>query len=148
MRIYVAASSAELHRARTTMRAVVELGHALAHDWVALVDEFGANPKAAARERQGWANGCLSAVRSSDLLWVLSPADGQSLGVGAELGYAYARGIPIIASGPGTELTVFTSLARAFATDVMALEWIASKGQWRGRPPGQWPPPHPLPPSP
>lgn len=115
------------------MRAVTQLGHHLAHDWVAIVDEHGANPKADRTQRRAWVDECFERVLVSDLVWWLSPAIG-STGAGAELGFAYRAGIPLIASGPCTSHTIMTSVARAFPTDRAALEWIASKAPWRGTP--------------
>lgn len=43
MKIYVAASSRDLNRARTVMRALEAAGHTIALDWTLTMDEAAAN---------------------------------------------------------------------------------------------------------
>jgi hypothetical protein len=130
MRIYVAASSKELDRAKWAINELRALGHTVTHDWPAEVEKVGsANPTdATIDEAASWSIEDLDGVDDAEVLWLLVPeADG--FGAGVELGYAIclrdrtfdAPPIHIVCSGPYLR-SIFTSLADAlYMTDMDAL---------------------------
>jgi nucleoside 2-deoxyribosyltransferase len=121
-KVYVAASSNQLERAKQTMAVLEERGYTVTHDWVTEVEVVGeANPVGASMTaRANWAKADLSGVAAADVMLLLMPAEG-GFGAAVELGYALALGIPVVASGC-TERTIFTALARCFDRDDLALE--------------------------
>lgn len=115
LRVYVAASSRELERAKWAMAQIRAMGHEISHDWVRCVEEEGeANPSAATLDQcEKWAWDDLEGVENADVIWLLMP-DAGGFGAGVELGYAIGmdREIRIVASGP-TRCSIFTALADA-----------------------------------
>lgn len=112
LRVYVAASSKELERAKWAMAQVRALGHDITHDWVRCVEQEGeANPAAATLSQcQKWAWDDLEGVSNADVVWVLMP-DQDGFGAGVELGYALSNPyMRIICSGP-TRRSIFSALA-------------------------------------
>ena len=124
-RVYVAASSKELERAENAIQALLDLGHSVAHDWPAMIRRVGsANPADASPELNAqWANEDLAELESSEVLWLLMPAEG-GFGAAVELGFALGKeDMHIVVSGPAVRRSIFTSLACAeYATDAEALE--------------------------
>lgn len=137
-RIYVAASSAELERARRAMDLVVAEGWELANDWVSTIQAVGeANPADASdEERSGWAVAAIEAVRKSDALWFLVPQVGHGRGAYVELGCAATLWIPIVVSGPGRAQSIFTAYGVPAATDDDAMStlrgWLGRANESRG----------------
>lgn len=130
MRIYVAASSNELARAKAAMNALRELGHTITHDWVTEVERVGsANPvDATLDEAAMWADEDLQGVEAAEVVWLLAP-ERDGFGAGVELGYAIALGmwdmdkqdLRIVCSGP-YQRSIFTSMADAlYMSDADAL---------------------------
>lgn len=126
MRIYVAGSSKERERARRAMRAVREMGHAVSHDWLSVIERAGAANEGLSIEAQlRVAAGDLAAVDQSHLLWLLAP-ETESRGAWVEYGYALALGVQCIVSGPESGRSIFSRLAVAvLPSDDEAAEWIA-----------------------
>jgi nucleoside 2-deoxyribosyltransferase len=111
VRVYVAGSSEQLDRVEAAMSALEERGHSIAHDWVTPVRTVGeANPPyGSLYARLKWARDDLAGVDSAQVLWVLMPSK-EGFGAGVELGYAIARGIPIVCSGSCSK-SIFTAFA-------------------------------------
>lgn len=122
MKVYVAASSGQLDRATAAMNALEERGHTVTHDWVTEVRLVGeANPLDASQlEQLRWARADLAGVLDADIFWLLMPSSG-GFGAAVELGYAIAKGIPIIVSGGVPSRSIFTS----FATDCLDRDDLA-----------------------
>jgi hypothetical protein len=114
MRIYVAASSKELGRAKWAMDAVRKLGHDITHDWVQCVEEEGeANPASASyTQRANWAEDDLCGVQEADVLWLLMP-ESEGFGAAVELGYALSKPYKRVVVSGCHERTIFTALANA-----------------------------------
>ncbi len=118
MKIYVAASSKELERAKAAMAAVEALGHTISHDWVKCVEEEGeANPVSATHtQRANWAEDDLAGVQEADVLWLLMPED-AGFGAGVEFGYALSKPWKRIVVSGAFERSIFPALANACYTD-------------------------------
>jgi nucleoside 2-deoxyribosyltransferase len=123
MRVYVAASSAELERAAQAMDLVEGAGHELTHDWVSVVIERGdANPVDAPEgQRMAWAEADLEGVEEADVVWLLMPNTG-GLGAFWECGYAHALGKRIVISGAvdRQRRTIFAAGHAGYETDAIA----------------------------
>lgn len=135
MRVYVAASSAELSRAKEAMRQLRAAGHQVTQDWVAEIEAVGAaNPTGAAKsKRVKWSASCLYGVEQADAIWLLMP-ETEGFGAAVELGYAIGerrfrmwededgdRKLRIVVSGPSHERSIFTAMADvAYPTDAAA----------------------------
>lgn len=118
LRVYVAASSNELARAKWAIKELRELGHVVTHDWPAEVESVGsANPPDAREtDRVIWADGDLVGIEEADVFWLLMP-EAEGFGAGVELGYALAMGHfvggpspRVVCSGPVAR-SIFTALA-------------------------------------
>jgi hypothetical protein len=130
VRIYVAASSEELNRAKGVMERLERLGHTVTKDWVIEVEQVGtANPRdATADQRAAWAQEDLDGVAQADLVWLLMPT-GHSVGAFWEAGYAQAMHKRLIVSGDH-QRSIFPATAhRCFDTDEEALKYIGN--YWR-----------------
>ncbi len=123
-RVYVAASSKELGRAKAAMALLREYGHEVTHDWVAEVEEVGsANPEhATVADKCRWAKADLDGVRAADLIWLLMPDQG-GLGAYWEAGYAQALGKGLIVSGKHRR-SIFTVYAGCFDSDLEAFDEV------------------------
>jgi hypothetical protein len=140
LRCYVAASSAEIPRARAMEQALREAGIEVVSRWIESVEAVGeANPRLATRvQRAEWAWLCLSAIESADVTWLLAPEPGgHSDGAFCELGYTHAKSIEdasghdyprwLICSGD-TKRSIFCALAdHEFDTDAEALAWLVER---------------------
>lgn len=135
MRIYVAASSNELLRAKRVMKLLREAGHFVTHDWPAEVEAVGAaNPAGASfDDRSHWAHADLRGIDDSEVFWLLMPDRDPSFGAGVEFGWAMGErrlriweedpgkeDLRIVVSGPH-ERSIFPALAdAAYETDEQA----------------------------
>jgi nucleoside 2-deoxyribosyltransferase len=102
-KVYVAGSSKELARAQAVMAKLEEHDIHVMSTWPKVIGKVGAaNPADATIEQlTKWTLRDLAEVEESDILALLLPAmDVPTVGAWVELGYAYARNKPIIASGP------------------------------------------------
>jgi nucleoside 2-deoxyribosyltransferase len=122
VRIYVAASSDQLERAKAAIEALQANGHVVTHDWTIAVEEHGtANPRdATVEQRAAWATDDLTGVHDADILWLLMPGQG-GFGAAVELGYALAHGRPIVVSGGDPMRSIFTAFATVYDRDDQAL---------------------------
>lgn len=124
---YVAASSAEIDRARHVMQALRMHGVRVVSTWIDAIAEDGrANeglPEATRRER---ARQCLEEVASVDVFLILVPSEPSGIGSGVELGSAltlndWHNEPRLIASGR-TERTIFAALCdEEYASDAEAI---------------------------
>lgn len=135
MKIYVAASSQEIERARQVTQWLHEFSTRLepgeelilTHDWVQIIDERGdANPvDAGFTERYQYAMADLVGVRNADVLWLLLPdAEKHSVGCYWEAGYADALGKDIIISGGEPLRSIFTTRGKYHDRDFAAFEAV------------------------
>ncbi len=112
-RVYVCGASYEAERARAVIDSLREFGAEVSHDWTTHVIDaraHGGDAKLNALDRWRATVDDLAGVdRAHAILWLV-PERG-STGSGFEVGYAFARGIPIIASGPHVLATIFSSAA-------------------------------------
>lgn len=126
MRIYVAASSAEVERVRWAMDAVRALGCEV-YDW-----RVGHRPTEdlTREERRAAAYADLAEIRRPTVLWCLAPSGRSDARV--ELGYALAMTVmgerphEVIVSGQLRSRGIFASLAREYDSDAEALAEIAA----------------------
>jgi hypothetical protein len=121
-KVYVAASSAQMDRAKDAMAKLRTAGHTVVHDWPTIIEDRGtANPvDATTDERWDWAIDDLAGVKAADVLWLLMPAT-EGFGAAVELGYALAHGIPVICSGVYAR-SIFTAMAVCYDRDDQAFE--------------------------
>jgi hypothetical protein len=115
VRVYVAASSSQIDRAKDAMRTLAEAGHEVTSDWTRMIEDRGeANPADASfEERRDWAAEDVRGVAVCDVLWLLMPSDRPSFGAGVEFGFALGDGaIRTVVSGL-CEASIFTALADA-----------------------------------
>lgn len=122
LKVYVAASSKQLDRAKAAMQLLRLAGHSIAHDWVTEVEAVGsANPPDATNdERWDWAIDDLAGVKAADVVWFLVP-DTEGAGAFVELGYALAIEKPVICSGL-YQRSIFTAMAVCYDRDDQAFE--------------------------
>ena len=122
---YVAASSAEMDRARAAMDALRSTGVRVTSTWIEAIEAAGEpNEGLSADTRKVAAETCLQQVAAADVLLLLVPPGPSGIGCGVELGCALALGKRIIASGR-TERTIFGALCDAeYASDVEAIAAI------------------------
>jgi hypothetical protein len=90
MKVYVAASSQEMPRARAVITAIREAGHEITHDWVEVIEGVGsANPEnASVEECRKWAQEDFDGVYHADVVVFLAPNKGTAQGAFTEFGYA------------------------------------------------------------
>lgn len=133
-RIYVAASSMEIERAKRCIAWAIEDGHVVTHDWPSVIEAHGeANPTG-----EGWdlsrrrdvARSNVDGVWSANVLWMLAP-ETPTVGAWVELGVAIAVkksfDIDIIVSGPAyATASIFAGYADAiFETDLAARKHLS-----------------------
>lgn len=127
LKLYIAASSAEMDRARAAINAATYSGFEVVSTWLDVVANVGdANPQTATRdERHRWASQDLGEVDSCDALWFLVPSESVATrGAWGELGFAYATGKAIVCSGTNTTQSIFTALGEEFESDLAALQYL------------------------
>lgn len=91
MKVYIAASSADLERVDRCAAAASAAGIQIVSMWPITVRTVGhANPREASRaDRQKWSLNCLADIQSCDAIWLLAPPpDKPTRGAWLELGYA------------------------------------------------------------
>jgi len=116
VRVYLAASSAELERYRAMLEALRSDGHDV-WDWSA---EHRPTAEMSAEDREIAACACLREMEAADAVVVLAPAVRSDALV--EMGYALAYEMPLIVAGPLAQRGIFASFADAETeSDVEAL---------------------------
>lgn len=126
LRVYLAASTAELHRARAAVEALGAAGIDVRASWLENVERVGvANPTdVPALQRRIWSDTCLDELDDCDLLWFLVPPSfTPTRGAWVEAGYAHALGKRLVFSGT-TRQSIFCALGTEFALDSDALAAI------------------------
>lgn len=135
LRIYIAASSAEMDRVHRAASAARAVGIEVVSTWPVVVANTpgGANPRDASHEdRAQWSGTDLAEVESANALWFLVP-NAQTRGAWVEVGYALHAGKTVVCSGD-TKQSVFCALADEFDTDEQALAYLAAMQRaWSGQ---------------
>jgi hypothetical protein len=119
MKIYLAASSAEIERARTWHARLTIAGINVVSTWISVIDKVGAtNPTdATVEQRREWSALDLDEVRSADVLWFLVPPRAvPTRGAWIEVGTAYNANKLLVFSGE-TSQSIFCALGMECATD-------------------------------
>jgi hypothetical protein len=119
IRIYVCGASYEAERSARAIAALRERGAMVTHDWttsaIAMRPHGGdSGLDAVLRWRATLED--LAAVDAAHVVLWLVPERG-STGAGFEAGYAFARGVTVIAAGPHTTATIFSAVATTTALD-------------------------------
>lgn len=101
MKIYIAGSSKEIHRAERFIALARENGHTITEDWAAGMRAAGPESALERSRLTEAAAADLRGIRDADVMWLLiPPVNAPSTGCWGELTYAMALGTPIIASRP------------------------------------------------
>jgi hypothetical protein len=87
-RVYVAAASAEIDRARHFMQTLRCAGIRVTSSWVESIDEIGQANHLPADLSLHAARTCLAEIIEADVLILLVPPPGHGYGSGVELGFA------------------------------------------------------------
>lgn len=125
-KIYIAGSSREVPLIQNFMKIVREYGYEISHDWTQQDwakkhSDVELTIKALADE---------TAVRASDILWYVVPAEasGKSEGSAFELGVARGLGKVILVSGAIQQAQIFPRLPKLrFALHAEALECLRTR---------------------
>ena len=128
MKVYLAASTLDMDRARTWYARLRLAGIEIVSTWIATVEKVGSgNPADATHEqRRDWSAKDLAEVRSADVLWILVPAKSvQTRGIWAELGTAWAHDVTIVTSGE-TLQSIFCALGDEHPLDEDAFASICA----------------------
>lgn len=127
MNVYLAASAADMDRARYYYRRLVESGVTVVSTWISLVDSQpgGSNPRDATYEqRLAWSQGDLTELEGARILWFLvPPVDKPTRGAWCELAYAHSLNHTIVCSGD-TKQSIFCALGQEYANDEIALDAV------------------------
>jgi hypothetical protein len=146
LRVYVAASSQELRRARIAMQAVTDFAHEVTHDWTAPIEAVraqGIEEHETPSARQ-YAEADLCGIERSDVVWMLAPRE-PTVGFWVELGYAIRARKPIVISGPTTaecqrNIFLFCEgvhvVLREYDDERTAMAWISLR-HWK-KPSAWW----------
>ena len=132
MKLYLAASSADIARAKHWRQKLVDAGIEVTSTWIANVERVGAaNPRdATLDQRRGWSFTCLSEVRRSDAFWLLWPHDDSGalieFGCAIECSIMTARPGVLVVSGDTRK--IFCALADEYAADEEAFAAIVEMG--------------------
>lgn len=135
MKVYVAASAAEIDRAEAVTARLRGMGIEVTSTWPVMIRERQGgvtNPRGASRvDRRAWSDTDLSELDEADVLLFLAPEpSGPTRGAWVELGYARATRKPIISSGD-TLQSIFCAMGLEFATDDEALSYLEMLGSRR-----------------
>jgi nucleoside 2-deoxyribosyltransferase len=118
-RVYVCGASYEPERTAHAIAMLRARGAEVTHDWtpaVVVAQPHGGDVSLSGIERWRATLDDLAAVDAAHVvLWLVS--ERGSTGAGFEAGYAFARGVLVIAAGPYTNATIFSSIATTTAHD-------------------------------
>lgn len=132
MKVYIAASSAELPRARLWRDRCVAAGIEVVSSWIENVTKVGeANPRDATREqRREWTYQCLREIQLADRFWLLWPERPSAALV--EFGFVAGRwtsfALDVFISGD-TKRSIFCALGREYATDEEAFAALVDEAK-------------------
>jgi hypothetical protein len=132
LRVYVAASSAELVRVCATIAVLKTNGVEVSCTWPDVVATVGdANPLDASKhDRIAWTSQDLREVVSSDVLLMLMPRAGASYGAGFETGAAWSHGLDLVFAG-ATRRSVFCSTGIEYEHDSEAIAHVVEMARRR-----------------
>lgn len=130
LRVYLAASSADMARAKLWRQRLRDAGADPLATWIDTIeaDQSGmANPRTAAKvERARWSLKNLNEVAASDVVWLLAPPAGlQTRGGWFELGFAYCAAKPLVISGD-TAQSVYPALGSEYDSDELGFNAVMS----------------------
>lgn len=125
MKIYVAASSKEIPRARAVMDALEKVGHTITHDWTTSVDMY--RDDVTESQLTVCAIDDYYGVVWADCLLLLAPMT-PSTGSWVELGLALAANKRVIVAGGNAKQCIFFSHPDVewFPTDERAATFLGS----------------------
>jgi hypothetical protein len=121
--LYLAASSADITRAKYWRDQLVLAGVPVISTWIDTIMFVGAaNPRDATRQdRRAWARRCLQEVQIAELLWLLvPPPELATIGAWVELGYALGAGAAHLICSGDTLRSIFPALAEEHERDADA----------------------------
>lgn len=124
MRVYVAGSSADLDFVRFVMAELESAGLTVVHDWVKIIEDRGeANPRVSKAEAFKYAQADLDGVAAADIVVLVTPLSGHTIGAWWECGYADKAGIPIYVLHTASEPldTIFAARAECVVYDIPSL---------------------------
>ncbi len=122
MRVYVAASQHDWQRARDVMDACTRAGHTVSHDWTCEVEDHLTRP-ATEGELYRYATVDKRGVGRADVLLALTPERADwGCALWTELGFALARHMRCIVTGPRRDANIFSRLCERYETDAEGLD--------------------------
>lgn len=117
-KIYIAAWSNDVERARRWMHEIAAAGYVITCDWTPEVERFrGLGRPATFEERKVAADMDAEGVLTADIVWVLCPAEGGA-GVHSELGIAIGWNAALTAFGNDVEDPIRIVVSGAHARNV------------------------------
>lgn len=133
LRVYIAASSAELVRVHASVAALRKHEVDVVSTWPDIVaaTQGGANPADANKvERLSWSSQDLFEVTTADVLLFLVPRSGTTRGAWFEAGAAWSHGLHLIFAG-STKQSVFCATGEEFDHDTEALARVIEMARRR-----------------
>lgn len=133
LRVYIAASSAELVRVHASIATLRKSGVDVVSTWTDVIAATpgGANPVDANKvARLGWSSQDLFEVVTADVMLMLMPRTGATFGGGFESGAAWSHGLHLIFAG-ATKRSVFCSTGEEFEHDTEALAHVIEMARRR-----------------
>jgi hypothetical protein len=126
--IYIAGSSSDLARVKAAADAAEAAGYTITEKWWETVEKNGTNPPNASRaDKRKWSEQCLRGVAKADIVWVLAPPTGSTIGAWIEFGYAIGGNTKKLTAISGNVTSIFTAMAGICAdTDEQALTLIVA----------------------
>jgi hypothetical protein len=130
MKVYVAAASCDLERAKQWMEELRREGIEVTSDWPEVIEGVGiANPRDASRRDRGrWSAHDLLGVAQADVFWFLVHDIAPARGAYVEMGYALRDGAMVICSGD-TKQSIFCARGEEYEDDREAFERICLLAQ-------------------
>jgi hypothetical protein len=108
-----------------TLRAA---GVTITLDWIKLIEGVPANSLDALGCAQQAALGDITAVRTADVVWIVTPKSREhGCGLWVEMGAALAYGVPVVISGPQANRSIFAALAERHEGHGRALDAVLRK---------------------
>lgn len=134
---YLAASSADISRAKLWRDKLVANGVNVVSTWIETVEQVGnANPRnATTAQRHGWSLDDLVQIDKAYVFWFLvPPMTSPTRGAWLEFGYAINRfwfvsdkmTKPVCIASGDTKQSIFCALATEFETDEQAFEHVVA----------------------
>ncbi len=129
--IYIAGSSSDLVRVKAAAALAEKAGYNISEKWWETVEKHGTNPPNASRaDKRKWSEQCLRGVAKADIIWVLAPPAGSTIGAWIEFGYAIGSNTKKLTAISGNVSSIFTAMAGICAdTDEQALTLIIAAAE-------------------